>query len=159
MEDLVMAFKLESTAFAGGSTIPAQYTCRGKDRSPPLHWSGAPKGTKSFALICEDPDAPGGVFHHWGLYDLASSRQSIEEGFGNAASPEDGKTVTNDFGSAGYRGPCPPIGHEAHHYHFRLFALSKTELSGPKPRDCRNLAAEIRPHVIGSAEIVGTFSR
>ncbi len=154
-----MAFKIESSAFSAGGTIPAQYTCSGRDRSPPLNWSSAPEGTKSFALICEDPDAPGGVFYHWGLYDLGPGRQSIDEGFGNATNLRDGKTVGNDFGSPGYKGPCPPIGHGVHHYHFRLFALSKAELGGPKPRDCRKLAAELRPHTIGVTEVVGTFSR
>jgi Raf kinase inhibitor-like YbhB/YbcL family protein len=154
-----MAFKIKSAAFAAGRRIPDQYTCRGKDRSPPLHWSGTPEGAKSFALICEDPDAPGEVFYHWGVFDLAANRQSIEEGFEDSTSPHEGKTVANDFGTGGYRGPCPPIGHGVHHYHFRLFALSEAELGGPKPRDCRELTTKIRPHVIGTAEIVGMFSR
>lgn len=154
-----MPLKLESVAFADGSTIPALYTCRGRDFSPPLNWSGTPEGTRSFALICEDPDAPGGMFYHWGVYDLSPGRQSVAEGFGNDMGRQDGQMVANDFGSSNYRGPCPPIGHGVHHYHFRLLALSLPELGGPKPRDCRKLMAALKPYILGVAEIITTFSR
>jgi hypothetical protein len=149
-------FTISSAAFEANGTIPTDYTCSGADKSPPLAWSGAPGGAASFALVCEDPDAPGGTFYHWGVYNLSADLQGLEEG---ASLPKGAKTVRNSFGTMGYRGPCPPKGHGTHHYHFRLIALSVPEFDLSERTDCKALLAALRPHTIGSVEIVGTFSR
>ena len=154
-----MNFELTSPAFVSGAAIPARHTCAGEDRSPPLIWGNLPAAAKSLALICEDPDAPGGTFYHWGIYDLLVNLGALAEGIGEKSMPKDAKTVHNSFGSAGYRGPCPPKGHGVHHYHFRLFALSTPTLILSKGADCRTLLASLRPHVVATAELVGTFAR
>jgi Raf kinase inhibitor-like YbhB/YbcL family protein len=109
------------------------------------------------ALICEDPDAPGGTFYHWGLYNLPADSTALPEGAKSL--PQGAKTARNSFGSAGYRGPCPPKGHGVHHYHFRLFALSVPQIGIGGSADCRKLLAALQPHIMASADLVGTFSR
>lgn len=151
-----MTLQLTSSAFTAGAPIPARHTCNGQDLSPPLSWSGVPTAVKSLALICGDPDAPGGTFYHWGLYDLPADLGSLGEG---ASIPKGAKTVHNDFGSIGYRGPCPPKGHGTHHYHFRLLALSIPHLTILASGGCKELLAALRPHILASAEFVGTFER
>jgi Raf kinase inhibitor-like YbhB/YbcL family protein len=151
-----MTLQLTSSAFAAGAPIPVRHTCSGQDLSPPLSWNGVPAAAKSLALICEDPDAPGGTFHHWGLFDLPAELASLGEG---APPGKDAKAARNDFGSAGYRGPCPPKGHGIHHYHFRLFALSVPHLTVPASASCKALLAAVHPHVLASADLVGTFGR
>jgi Raf kinase inhibitor-like YbhB/YbcL family protein len=151
-----MTLQLTSSAFTAGAAIPARHTCNGQDQSPPLRWSGVPAAAESLALICEDPDAPGGTFYHWGLYDLPAGLGSLGEG---ASMPKGAKAVHNDFGSIGYRGPCPPKGHGTHHYHFRLFAVSKPHLTVPASAGCKELLAVLRAHIVASAELVGTFAR
>ena len=100
-----------------GQPIPVRYTCDGENQSPPLSWGDPPQGTKSFALVIDDPDAPNGTFRHWGVFDIPASTRSID------GRQRVGTEVTNDFGKAGYGGPCPPKGHGPHHYHLKLFAL------------------------------------
>lgn len=151
-----MTLQLTSSAFAAGAPIPVRHTCNGQDLSPPLGWSGVPAAAKSLALICEDPDAPGGTFYHWGLFDLPAELASLAEG---TSTPKGAMAARNDFGSAGYRGPCPPKGHGIHHYHFRLFALSVPHLTVPSSAGCKELLAALRSHVLASADLVGTFGR
>ncbi|MBI2719713.1 MAG: YbhB/YbcL family Raf kinase inhibitor-like protein [Rhizobiales bacterium] len=151
-----MTLQLTSSAFRADAPIPVRHTCNGPDLSPPLSWSGVPAAAKSLAFICEDPDAPVGTFYHWGLYDLPTTLASLGEG---ASIPTGAKAARNDFGSAGYRGPCPPKGHGIHHYHFRLFALSVPHLTVLASAGCKELFAALRPHVLASAELVGTFRR
>ncbi len=151
-----MTLQLTSSAFAAGAPVPARHTCNGQDLSPPLSWSGVPAAANSLVLICDDPDAPGGTFYHWGLYDLPAGLGSLGEG---ASIPKGAKAVHNDFGSIGYRGPCPPKGHGTHHYHFRLFALSAPHLKVADLAGCKELLAALRPHIVASAELVATFSR
>jgi hypothetical protein len=151
-----MTLQLTSSAFAADAAIPVRHTCNGQDLSPPLSWSGVPAAAKSLALICEDPDAPGGTFYHWGLYDLPADLGALAEG---ASMPKGAKAVHNDFGSIGYRGPCPPKGHGSHHYHFRLFALSSPHLAIAERAGCKQLLAALRPHIVVSAELVGVFAR
>src|SRR5690606_5678044 len=115
-----MAFTLESPAFENGQTIPEAYVREGGNLSPPLRWSGAPAGTRSFLLVVEDPDAPRGVFRHWAVYDIVAERTELPEG---TAGPERFRQGVNDFGNDRYDGPRPPKGHGIHHYHFRLSAL------------------------------------
>jgi Raf kinase inhibitor-like YbhB/YbcL family protein len=145
--------ELASDAFRDGQAIPRQYSCDGADQSPPLSWGEPPAGTKSFALIVDDPDAPGGTFRHWGAYDIPAEARSLSAG--QAA----GAQVVNDFGKTGYGGPCPPKGHGVHHYHFKLFALGVDKLglgAGAKVEDVEKAA---RQHAIGQAELIGTYER
>jgi hypothetical protein len=144
---------LTSDAFQEGQPIPAQYTCDGADQSPALSWAEAPPGTKSFALVVDDPDAPGGTHHHWGAYDIPASTRSI------AAGQQAGIQATNDSNKAGYNGPCPPAGHGVHHYHFKLFALDTDKLevgANPGIADVENAANQ---HAVGKGELIGTYER
>ena len=150
-----------STAFKNGDAIPAQFTCDGADRSPPLAWSGAPKNTAAFALLVEDPDAPGGTFIHWVIYDIASSVSSMPEGVakGETVSALGGARQgrTGFKGTPGYGGPCPPRG-AAHHYHFRLFALDRT-LGIPAGASRDDVMSAMRGHELARGELVGTYTR
>src|SRR5262249_30100877 len=111
-----MALRIFSSAFAEGGSIPKLHTCSGADGSPPLEWSGAPEGTRSFALIVDDPDAPGGAWTHWLLYDIPAKLLTLAQG-GRGV----GLSGTNSFGKTGYGGPCPPPG-KPHRYYFKLYA-------------------------------------
>lgn len=166
-----MVLQLSSPAFGNGERMPEQYTCEGDDMSPPLQWSAAPSGTKSFAVLCDDPDAPNGTFHHWALFDLPAVQTEIHDGYANEAHvAEVGPAVAigtvrtvrqavNDFGNAFWGGPCPPPGHGTHHYHFRLLALDVERLDVGESPDCTAVASAARPHVIEEAELIGTYSR
>ncbi len=152
-----MTFRLSSSAFDSGRRIPDKHARDGGNEPPPLKWSGAPKETRSFALIVEDPDAPSGVFRHWGAYDIRPERTKLVE------SGRDGRPsyleAVNDFGAVGYDGPQPPKGHGVHHYHFRLLALDADHLSLANDASVADVLEAARPHVIGEAELVGTFER
>jgi len=150
--------KLRSSAFADGSAIPRTFSCEGEDISPPLEWSDAPATTKSFALLCEDPDAPGGTWHHWAAYDIASTQTSLPADAGRDAQKLGFKQAINDFEKPGYGGPCPPRG-EPHHYHFRLLALSVAQLPIGEAASCSRVASEARKHMIAEATLVGIFRR
>ncbi len=147
-----MSFNLKSPAFADGQPIPAKYTADGADVSPPLEWSQPPGGAKSFILVVEDPDAPAGTFRHWGVYNLKGNR--LSEGAAPAKS-----AATNDFGEAGYRGPSPPKGHGTHHYHFKLAALDVDVLKVSPSTKVADLWPAAKSHIIGEAELVGTYAR
>jgi hypothetical protein len=150
-----------STAFKNGEAIPTQFTCDGADRSPPLAWSGAPQNTAAYALIVEDPDAPGGTFIHWVLYDIPGNVRSLPEGVarGDAVAALGGAKQgrTGFKGALGYGGPCPPRG-SAHHYHFRLVALDKT-LGIPAGASRDDVTSAMRGHELARGELVGTYAR
>jgi Raf kinase inhibitor-like YbhB/YbcL family protein len=149
---------ISSTAIAPDAPIARDYSCSGADVSPPLAWSGAPTSAKSFALIVEDTDAPGGNFIHWVAYNIPAARTSMPQGVARASQIDGGgQNGMNDFGHFGYNGPCPPPG-SVHHYHFRLFALDSTLNLGEKV-DAAALEAAMKGHVVANAELVGTFSR
>lgn len=148
--------QLKSSAFGAGSTIPQRFTCDGEDLSPPLEWSGAPSAARSFALLCEDPDAPRGTWHHWAAYDIPADRASIAAG---EAGRQGLRQAVNDFGKVGYGGPCPPHGHGPHHYHFHLLALSVDHLTLQGSPGCRDVEREARRHVIAEAYLVGIYER
>jgi Raf kinase inhibitor-like YbhB/YbcL family protein len=153
------AMQLTSTAFANNGTIPRRHTCDGEDVSPPLAWSDAPAGARSFVLLCDDPDAPGGTWHHWAAYDIRASQTALVS---DAARHADGygfKQGTNDFDRIGYGGPCPPHRHGPHHYHFRLMALSVEHLPVRKSARCREVEREARKHVLAEAALVGIYER
>ena len=120
-----MALNLYINAFENGSSFPAEHSCDGDDVSPLVRWDGEPKGTVTFALIMEDPDAPGGTFTHWIVYNLPDDCHELEKVIPIERHIDNGAIQgKNDFGKIGYRGPCPPEGEE-HRYFFRLFALKK----------------------------------
>ncbi len=119
-----MAFTMTSTAFNNGQDMPRKYTCEGQDVSPPLNWSDAPQGTQSYALIADDPDAPGGTWVHWVLYDLPATTHQLPEGVAKTEEISGGgRQGINDFRKVGYGGPCPPPGNP-HRYFFKLYALN-----------------------------------
>ncbi len=154
-----MSITVTSEAFASGEAIPKKYTGEGENVSPPLSWKGAPKATKQFALICDDPDAPTeDPWVHWVFYGIPGGVDSLPEGIDGSARPAGAVDGVNSFGSVGYRGPMPPRGHGAHHYHFKLYALD-TELA-LKPRLGKStLLKTIRPHILAEGELVGTYER
>src|ERR1700736_854590 len=119
-----MKIELTSTAFREGEPIPKLYTGDGKDLSPPLKWTDPPAGTKSFALVCDDPDAPRGTWVHWVLFDLPATATGLPAGVPTSEElPSGGVQGRNDYGDIGWGGPQPPRGHGVHHYGFRLYAL------------------------------------
>jgi Raf kinase inhibitor-like YbhB/YbcL family protein len=151
--------KLTSTAFSEGAIIPRRFTCDGEDVSPALQWTGAPAQTKSFALLCDDPDAPAGVWRHWGVYDIPANLTELHEGAGKANRDGDLKQAVNDFRRIGYGGPCPPHGHGTHHYHFRLLALSCADLPIGANPSCREVEQEANRHRLAGAILVGVYQR
>jgi Raf kinase inhibitor-like YbhB/YbcL family protein len=149
--------QLTSTAFAPLARIPKQYTGEGADLSPPLAWRDPPAGTKAFALVCHDPDAPlvtpqAYGFTHWVLYNIPGSVAELREGENSYTSG------ANSFGKQGYGGPMPPERHGVHHYYFWLLALrADTKLGAGL--SMQELFAAIEPHVLGMNRLVGTYSR
>jgi Raf kinase inhibitor-like YbhB/YbcL family protein len=152
-----MPFLLVSPGLPPGGDIPKEYTCDGSDISPPLSWSGAPPGTASFAVVVEDPDAPGGVFRHWAAYDIPPTSTGLPGGF-HAGRPAPFREARNDFGSIGYRGPCPPPG-APHHYHIELMALNRPTLAVAAPATVSAVIAAAAPYIIARVELVGAYQR
>jgi Raf kinase inhibitor-like YbhB/YbcL family protein len=144
--------QITSDAFDDGATIPSRFTCDGEDVPPLLRWADPPTGTKSFALIVDDPDAPGGTFHHWGLYDIPSSARQVGED-GSA------REARNDFGQTGYGGPCPPRGQGPHRYRFRLLALDVARLPLAAGAAVSKVEPAAQPHVLASAVLTGHYER
>jgi len=153
-----MSFELTSSSFSTEETIPDRYTCEGADVSPPLSWDNAPDEAVEFALVCEDPDAPGGTFSHWVLYGIPASREGLPEDVpADSTLPWGGVQGRNDFGNIGYGGPCPPMG-ETHRYFFRLYALD--ESLGLPPGASRNqLLREVEEHALARAGLMGRYGR
>ena len=145
-----MALTLTSPAFADGQRVPTEYTCDGNDTPPPLGVANVPEGTRSFAVIMDDPDAPGGTFTHWLVYDIPVS--------GNQLSATSGKALRNGFGRDGYGGPCPPPGHGRHHYNFTVYALDVPSLDVPG-RTRRDLEAALKGHTLETARLTGIYER
>ena len=165
VEGTNMKFKLTTSAFNEGAAIPKSFTGEGNDVSPVLAWEGAPAGTKEFALICDDPDAPAGVWVHWVIYGIPASVRALPEGVkSNAAelrepvAARQGKNSWPSGVTIGYRGPMPPPGHGTHHYHFKLYALN-TQLNLPPGADKQQLLDAMKGHMLGDAELVGTYER
>jgi hypothetical protein len=149
--------QLTSSALSPGESIPRRYTCDGDDVSPPFQWDEPPAGTRSFALLCDDPDAPAGTWHHWAAYDIPPDWSALAEGASRDA-PEL-KQAINDFRRPGYGGPCPPHGHGPHRYHFRLLALSVDRLPLRKGAACRDVERAARKHLLAEAVLVGMYQR
>ncbi len=155
------SFALSSSAFNAGGTIPRQYTCDGGDHSPPLAWQGAPPGTRSFALIVDDPDAPDPaapktVWVHWVLYNIPAPTDRLPEHASPRQLPAGAVEGLNDWKRTGYRGPCPPVGR--HRYFHKLYALD-TVLPDIGPISKKQLEAAMRDHVLASVELIGTYQR
>jgi len=159
-----MATDLQFTRlpFEPGDTIPAEYTCEGDDVSPPLEWSGVPDGTETFALIVDDPDAPGQTFVHWVCFNLSGNATrlvrdvDVADAFaGASATPQEG---SNDFNDIGYGGPCPPPGDDPHRYVFRLYALD-TVLDLGAGASKQQVTDAMDGHVLAEADLMGTFAR
>lgn len=155
---LMQDFKISSPAFNHKEFIPVKFTCDGPNVSPELLWSGAPAGTKSFALICDDPDAPVGTWVHWVIYNIPSDVNRLEEGIPREEKLENGITQgKNDFGYIGYGGPCPPKGNP-HRYFFKLYALNMaTQFEPGLTKD--ELLKKIEGHVIQKTEFYGKYQR
>ncbi|HEY6245785.1 MAG TPA: YbhB/YbcL family Raf kinase inhibitor-like protein [Pyrinomonadaceae bacterium] len=151
--------RLSSTAFKDGATLPSRFTCDGNGVSPPLEWKDVPDGTQAFALICEDPDAPNGVFTHWVLYNLPRGSRELGEGL-----PVDevlsigGRQATNSFGKVGYGGACPPTGDREHRYVFKLYALDN-DIRVPAGVKKQELFDAMRNHVLAEAQLIGKYKR
>ena len=143
--------KITSSAFQEGGNIPSKSTCDGSDTSPPLQITGAPSEAKSLLLIADDPDAPGGLFTHWLVWNIPPQTNSIAEG-----SAPKGVQGTNDFGKSGYKGPCPPPG--THRYSFKIFALDR-ELDLRSGSKRSQVDAAMKGHVIAQGELLGRYAR
>jgi Raf kinase inhibitor-like YbhB/YbcL family protein len=145
-----MTFTVTSSAFADGQPVPKQFTCDGDDTAPPITVRDPPEGTKSFAVITDDPDAPKGTFTHWLAYDIPAES--------NALRTTAGKTLKNDFGRNGYGGPCPPPGHGQHRYYFNVYAVDAPalDISGDSRAD---LEAALKDHTLATARIMGRYER
>lgn len=151
-----MAFQVKVKGFGNGERIPARYTGDGENISPALEWSGEPEGTQSFALVMDDPDAPGGTWNHWLLWDIPGHVHSLPEGF----RPGDlGASGKNDFGRLGYGGPYPPKGHGAHRYQFTIYALDRPALGLPAGAIRKELDRALAGRVLGQASYMGRYER
>ena len=149
----VQDLKLRSSAFPHHDRIPERHTGEGEDTSPPLEWSGVPEGTKAFAVVVHDPDAPlVDGFTHWVAYGIAGDARELPEG------GEGATAGANSFGNTGYNGPMPPEGHGTHHYYFWLYALDENVQLEPG-LDRAALLDRIEDHVIEQARLVGTYKR
>jgi Raf kinase inhibitor-like YbhB/YbcL family protein len=160
VEIIAMALILTSLAFTNDGTIPKQYTCEGADTSPPLSWSNAPAGTKSFALILDDPDAPDPrapkmTWVHWVVQNIPPDAHSLPEDAGEHGLPTGTVQGLNDWKRPGYGGPCPPIG--KHRYFVKLYALD-TVLPGERPTKAELLQA-MEGHILGQAQLIGTYQK
>jgi Raf kinase inhibitor-like YbhB/YbcL family protein len=156
-----MSLVLTSTAFSNGGSIPVIYTCDGDDMSPPLSWAGVPPGTKSLALIVDDPDAPDPAapqrtWVHWVLYDIPPDSAGLKEGATSRDLPPGTREGMNDWKRAGYGGPCPPVGR--HRYFFKLYALD-TVLPDLRKPDKARLEKEMHGHILEKTELMGTYQR
>lgn len=154
--------KLESPAFAHGEPIPERHSCEEEDVSPALSWQDLPAGTKSLALVMDDPDAPAGTWVHWLVYDIPAAAPGLREGVRREPALADGSKQglcwgVDDFSRVGYWGPCPPPG-KAHRYSFRLYALSAPVGLPPKSTKPQ-LEKAMRGLVLASAELTGTYRR
>ncbi len=155
--DEYMAIIMKSPAFEEGGMIPSRYTCDGNDISPRLAWEGIPDGTKSIALICDDPDAPMGTWVHWVIFNIHPEAIELPEGVPTQKKLENGSIQgTNDFRKIGYGGPCPPGG--PHRYYFKLYALDTIiELDAGATK--KQLLAAMEGHILAQGQLMGKYTR
>lgn len=154
----VPAMKVTSSAFQEGDTIPRKYTADGPDVSPPLKWSDMPAGTKTFALICDDPDAPVGTWVHWVLYNVGADRSELPEGVpAEKVVLGDACQGFNDFKKIGYGGPSPPPG-KPHRYFFKLYALDR-KLDLEPGASKKDVESDMKGHILGQGQLMGKYGR
>lgn len=150
-----MPFSLTSPAFGHGEPMPRRHAKEGENLSPALAWTDPPAGTRSFALVVEDPDAPDGTFRHWAVFDIPPNQSGLAEAAPVAAF---GRGV-NDYGTDVYEGPNPPPGHGVHHYHFRLAAVDVPALDLPPDATVLDVWEKAREHLLDEARLTGTYRR
>ena len=153
-----MTIRITSPGFVDGQSIPSKYTCDGENVSPTLSWDQVPPAAKTFALICDDPDAPAGTWVHWVLYNLPESTRMLPEAVQPKGQlPTGASQGRNDFGQIGYGGPCPPKG-GPHRYYFKVYALDGT--LGLKPEATKSdVEQALKGHVLGEGKLMGTYKR
>lgn len=150
--DVLITMKLTSSAFKNNELMPEKYGCKGEGVNPPLAISGIPEGTKSLVLVVDDPDAPGGQFIHWLLWNIAPATTEIAE----ATVPEGSSEGVNSYGTSGYGAPCPPSG--SHRYIFKLFALD-TLMQLPTTARSGDVISEMQGHILEKTELTGLYSK
>ncbi len=157
--EVTMTLVLSSAAFVDGGTIPQKFTCDGANVSPALTWSGTPANTQTLALIADDPDAPGGTWVHWVLFNLPGKVNALPENVPRDETPSLGNAVQgrNDFKQLGYGGPCPPPG-KPHRYFFKLYALD-TPLALHPGATKAQLEAAMQGHIVATAQLMGAYAR
>ena len=152
-----MEIKITSSVFEDGGLIPSKYTCDGADVSPPLQWDSVPEGTKSIALICDDPDAPMGTWVHWVLFNLPAETKELAENIPpDRTLPNGAKQGTSDFGRIGYGGPCPPSG--THRYFFKIYALD-AEVGLEAGASKSQLLGAMEGHILTQGQLIGKYRR
>ena len=152
-----MDIKITSTAFKDGGMVPSKYTCDGKNISPPLRWDAAVAGTKSIALISDDPDAPMGTWVHWVLFNLPPQTTQLREDFPTDETLADGtRQGITGFGTTGYGGPCPPSG--THRYFFKIYALD-IEIDVVSVIDKDELIRKMEGHILAQGQLMGKYKR
>jgi Raf kinase inhibitor-like YbhB/YbcL family protein len=150
---------LTSPAFGNDQPIPNRFSRDGGNVSPPVEWRNEPTDAQSYALVVEDPDAPGGTFRHWAAYDIPPQLRKLPEGVGSGQEIPGVQMAKNDFGNTRYDGPQPPPGHGTHHYHFKLFALDVPSLDLPRGANAQDVLEAARAHALATADAVGVFER
>lgn len=154
----VKKLSVSSSAFQDSDKIPAKYTCSAQDVSPPLSWSEPPSGARSFVLIVDHPDAPGGTFTHWIIFNIPSNSRGLPEAVPTQAQLSDGTTQgKNDFGRIGYGGPCPPPGRAAR-YQFTLYALDQS-LDLKAGASQKQILDAMREHILAQGQLTGIYQR
>ncbi len=152
-----MGFSLTSPSFKDGDMMDSRFTCDGDNVSPNLRWSEVPEGTISLALVCDDPDAPGGTFTHWVLYNIPPLPSDLREGVPALKTlPNNACQGVNSFGSAGYGGPCPPSG--THRYVFTAYAVSRM-LDLEPGASKKQVENAVQNRILGKAQLIGKYSR
>lgn len=152
-----MELNVKSGAFSAGGMIPSKHSCDGSDVSPPLAWSKGPEGTKSYALIADDPDAPMGTWVHWVVYNIPAVKTSLAENVAKVKKLDDGSSQgTNDFKKFGYGGPCPPGG--THRYFFKVYALD-TVIKADPGLTKKQLLKEMEGHILAQGELMAKYTR
>lgn len=153
-----MTLSISSPGFQEGERIPAKYTCQGRDISPQLDWNGVPKEAKSLALIMDDPDAPGGIFTHWVIFNIPPDSLKLPEAVPTEPQlPGSARQGSNDGGGIGYYGPCPPPG-RPHRYRFTIYALDK-QLDLKAGASKGQLIEAMGGHILNQARLTGTYQR
>jgi Raf kinase inhibitor-like YbhB/YbcL family protein len=154
-----MEIKLFSSAFKQGNFIPAKFSCEGANISPQLHWSNAPKDVKSFAIIVDDPDAPGGDFVHWVIYNIPGNLNELHEDVTPSRNiPDEVNLGTNGFGRISYGGPCPPAG-KPHRYFFKIYALDTVLHHLESGATKQELLSAMNNHILAEGHLMGKYQR